>query len=49
MIFGADLEFAYRQLGRKSGAVLDAVAAGLDPPDTGLDIGATTAPIYIGG
>jgi hypothetical protein len=49
MIFGADLEFAYRQLGRKSGAVLDAVAAGLDGPDTGLDIGTTTAPIYIGG
>ena len=49
MIYGPDLEFAYRQLGRKSGAVLDAVAAGLDPPDTGLDIGAMTAPMYIGG
>ena len=49
MIYGSDLEFAYRQLGRKSGAVLDAVAAGLDPPDTGLDIGAMTAPMYIGG
>jgi hypothetical protein len=49
MIYGPDLEFAYRLLGHKSGAVLDALLAGNDLPDTGLDPGATASPIYIGG
>ncbi len=49
MIYGPDLEFAYRLLGRKSAAILDSVSAGIDPPDTGLDHGTTTAPIFLGG
>jgi len=46
MIYGPDLEAAYRMLGRKAGAILDNKA---DPPDTGLDPCPTTGPIFVGG
>jgi hypothetical protein len=46
MIYGPDLEFAYRLIGRKAGLVLDHAS---DPPDTGLDLCPATGPIYMGG
>jgi hypothetical protein len=49
MIFGPDIEVAYRLMGRKAGVLLDNVAAGSKAPDLGLEICPTTAPIFIGG
>jgi hypothetical protein len=54
MIFGPNIELAYRLLGRKSGAILDSLSAGGSIatagaiPDLGLEICPTTAPTFIG-
>jgi hypothetical protein len=49
MIYGPDLQFAYRLVGRKAGAILDALAAGIQAPDAGLSPGILTDPIFVGG
>jgi hypothetical protein len=46
MIYGSDLEYAYRMVGRKAGAVLDNLST---KPDTGLSLCPPIGPIYIGG
>jgi hypothetical protein len=46
MIYGPDLELAYRLLGSKAALVLDSLK---DPLDTGLDPCPSTGPTYIGG
>jgi len=54
MIFGPNIELAYRLLGRKSGAILDSLSAGGSIatagsiPDLGLETCPTTTPTFIG-
>ena len=48
MIFGPDIEVAYRLVGRKAGILLDNFAANSKAPDLGLEICPTTAPVFIG-
>jgi hypothetical protein len=49
MIYGPDLQFAYRLVGRKAGTILDALSTGASAPDTGLASGILTDPIFVGG